>query len=132
MKVLWALGQGTVQDIRSRLSPKRPRAYTTVMTVMGRLARKGVVEREKRGRAHLYHPVVTEDQAREHALDRLVENFFRGSRDELRRCLESMANGTARAHAADPDEAAQAKSPGAQPAPGIEVKAGVDTSPWSG
>lgn len=88
MKILWDLGQATVQQIRDQLLTTRPLAYTTVMTVMDRLARKGSVEREKRGRAHLYRPSVSEDLVLERALTRLAETFFQGSRDELRRYLE--------------------------------------------
>lgn len=84
MKALWALGEATVEDIRAALLPRRPLAYTTVMTVMDRLARKGLVERRKRGRAHLYRSAVPEESVREHAVGRLVENFFAGSRDSLR------------------------------------------------
>lgn len=83
MKALWALGEATVEDIRARLLPFRPLAYTTVLTVMDRLARKGVAERRKRGRAHLYTSAVPQESVRERALERLVENFFRGSREEL-------------------------------------------------
>ena len=89
MKALWALGQATVQEIRDRLFPNRPLAYTTVMTVMDRLARKGVVAREKRSRAHLYHASISEELVRDRAIIRLIENFFRGSREELRRYLGS-------------------------------------------
>jgi BlaI family transcriptional regulator, penicillinase repressor len=88
MKALWAAGQATVQDVRDRLLPARPLAYTTVMTVMDRLARKGVVAREKRGRAHLYSPSVSEDVIRERALNHLVEDFFQGTHEQLRRYLE--------------------------------------------
>ncbi len=89
MKALWSLGQGTVREIRSTLYPSRPLAYTTVMTVMDRLARKGMVERQKRGRAHLYRPAVPEEAVREHALDLLTENFFQGSRHHLRKYLDT-------------------------------------------
>lgn len=88
MKALWAAGQATVQEIRDGLMPDRPLAYTTVMTVMDRLARKGVVVREKRGRAHLYSPAVTEDVIRERALNHLIDNFFRGTQEDLRHYLE--------------------------------------------
>ena len=58
MKVLWALGEGTVHTVHSQIFAARPLAYTTIMTIMVRLARKGVVERQKRGRAHFYRPLV--------------------------------------------------------------------------
>ncbi len=95
MKALWALGKGTIHEIRGRLMAKRPLAYTTVMTVMDRLARKGVVEREKRGRAHLYHPGISERLVLERAIARLAESFFQGSRNELRRYL---ATGETKSH----------------------------------
>ena len=83
MRALWAMGCGTVHQIRSQLLPRRPLAYTTVMTLMMRLARKGVVEREMLGRAHLYRPVIAEQAVLERALARLVEVFFSGSRERL-------------------------------------------------
>ncbi|MGE5325632.1 MAG: BlaI/MecI/CopY family transcriptional regulator, partial [Deltaproteobacteria bacterium] len=56
MKALWALSEATVEEIRADMMPRRPLAYTTVLTVMDRLARKGVADRRKRGRAHVYTP----------------------------------------------------------------------------
>jgi BlaI family transcriptional regulator, penicillinase repressor len=93
MKALWALGEATVEDIRARLLPTRPLAYTTVMTVMDRLARKGMAERRKRGRAHLYSSAIAQEAVREHALERLVENFFGGSREQLRNHLAGASPG---------------------------------------
>ena len=88
LQALWALGQGTVQQLHTHLLASRPLAYTTVMTVMDRLTRKGMVGREKRGRAHLYHPRVAEEELRKDALNRLLKDFFGGSREELLRYLE--------------------------------------------
>ena len=89
MKALWARGESTVHAIHSDLLPARALAYTTVMTVMDRLARKGVVARERRGRAHVYRALVSHDQVRDFSLDRLLKDFFRGSRESLRRYLEN-------------------------------------------
>jgi predicted transcriptional regulator len=92
MRALWALGQATVHEVRARLFPERPLAYTTVMTVMDHLKGKGLVERERRGRPYVYRPLVTEDAVREHALDRLTRNFFVNSRDQLRDYLVGSAS----------------------------------------
>jgi BlaI family transcriptional regulator, penicillinase repressor len=83
MNVLWPIGAATVRDIRDRLAPRRARAYTTIMTIMDRLARKGIVERHKAGRAYIYRPKLTAEDARAHALAQVVENFFGGSREAL-------------------------------------------------
>lgn len=122
LKALWARGRGTVREVRERLYPERPLAYTTIMTVMGRLARKGLVEREKRGRAHLYRPAVTEAAVRDFALDRLLANFFRGSREGLRRHLE---NGRSAETLAAQTETPRPGTSKAKPAP---AEAEIDTS----
>jgi BlaI family penicillinase repressor len=81
MNTLWPIGEGTVREIRDQLAPRRPRAYTTIMTIMDRLARKGIVVRRKSGRAYIYRPSLSVEDARTHALGQIVESFFGGSRE---------------------------------------------------
>jgi len=83
MNMLWPAGEATVRDIQAALAPTRPRAYTTIMTIMDRLAHKGIVERRKVGKAYVYRPNLTAEQARARAVENLVENYFHGSRDAL-------------------------------------------------
>ncbi len=60
MDVLWQLGGGTVQEVCDQLG--RPLAYTTVMTTLRLLhSKKKVLKRMKRGRAHVYQPIVSRD-----------------------------------------------------------------------
>lgn len=57
MDVLWSLpGDGwmTVREVHESLAADRDIAYTTVMTVMDRLSKKGLVSQHKEGRAYLY------------------------------------------------------------------------------
>jgi len=84
MRALWGLGEGTVHEIRTRLLPERALAYTTVTTVMDYLSKKELVARQKRGRAFVYRPQVSEETARQHAVGRLTRNFFESSRERLR------------------------------------------------
>jgi BlaI family penicillinase repressor len=83
MNTLWPMGEGTVREIRERLAERRPRAYTTIMTIMDRLARKGVVERHKVGRAYSYRANLSVEDARAQALGQVLESFFGGSREAL-------------------------------------------------
>ena len=83
MKVLWDLGQATVRQVQMEMSRRRPLAYTTVMTLLDRLTRRGAAERRKQGRAHLYHPLLARETAREMAIERLTHDFFDGSRERL-------------------------------------------------
>jgi BlaI family transcriptional regulator, penicillinase repressor len=83
MNALWPLGEATVRDVQESLSGYRPRAYTTIMTILDRLAHKGIVARRKIGRAYLYSANLQPDVARDAAVDRLVAAFFGGSRQAL-------------------------------------------------
>lgn len=98
MNALWGLGEATVRDIHAALAPTRPRAYTTIMTILDRLAHKGMVERQKTGRAWLYKANLSAEQARTHAVARLVEGFFHGSREALASHLSSLPGVKAEMH----------------------------------
>ena len=89
LKVLWRLGEGHVKDVRRELIANRKLAYTTVMTVLDRLARKGCVVRRKVGRSFLYAPVLNRDNLRRLAIRDLVDCFFEGSEDALLDYLQS-------------------------------------------
>ncbi|PPK97395.1 putative transcriptional regulator [Kineococcus xinjiangensis] len=63
MARLWDAGQPlTVRQVHERLSPERDLAYTTVMTVLDRLAKKGVVRQERADRAYRYAPTQTREE----------------------------------------------------------------------
>ncbi|MBI1749064.1 MAG: BlaI/MecI/CopY family transcriptional regulator [Acidobacteria bacterium] len=124
LRVLWPMGEGTVRDIRDALEASRPRAYTTIMTIMDRMAQKGIVSRRKAGRAWLYAPNVSAAEARDRAVRRLVEHFFAGSADALMAHLTGegeaeervVAPGGAEA-ASSPRRAAKRSAAGEEPAP---------------
>jgi len=83
MNALWPVGEATVRDIQQALHPTRPRAYTTIMTILDRLAQKGIVLRRKSGRTWVYRPNLTAEEARSRALAQVVDSFFKGSSDGL-------------------------------------------------
>jgi predicted transcriptional regulator len=92
MEVMWASdGPHVVREVRERLRYRRPVAYTTVMTVMSILHCKGVLDREKLGRAWRYWPV----EAREEHDARLMAEVLRSGGDEdvtMRRFLERVSD----------------------------------------
>jgi BlaI family penicillinase repressor len=87
LKVLWTLGEGNVKDVRQALTGNRNLAYTTVMTVLDRLARKGGVARRKVGRSFVYVPVLSRGVLRRLAVQDLVDRFFEGSEAALMELL---------------------------------------------
>ena len=87
LKALWPLREGNVKDVQRAVAQTRPLAYTTIMTVLERLAHKGKLTRRKQGRAFVYAPTVSEDEMRRVAVRELVESFFDGSAEGLARFL---------------------------------------------
>ena len=57
MDLVWSSAEPlTVRQVLEALADERPLAYTTVQTVMDRLARKGLLVRRPEGKANAYHP----------------------------------------------------------------------------
>ena len=81
MHILWELREGSVAAVQERLDP--PLAYTTVQTILNRLASKGKITRQMEGRAFLYSPAVTQAKATGHALRDLIDRIFGGSPEQL-------------------------------------------------
>src|SRR3954452_1819344 len=63
MEQLWASSDAlTVREVHERLSATRELAYTTVMTVLDRLAKKRLTERERDGKAWRYRPAAPREE----------------------------------------------------------------------
>ena len=77
MQVIWSLDEPTVQDVVDRLGKRAN--YKTVMTVMNRLAAKGLLERRKVARAFVYRPRFSRDellrQSSRQVMDGLIADF---------------------------------------------------------
>ena len=74
MSVLWSSDQPmTPRDVHSQLESDRDLAYTTVTTILVRLADKGLVTREKVSRAFAYSPTATEEQRTAARMSELLE-----------------------------------------------------------
>jgi predicted transcriptional regulator len=88
MNALWEIGEGNVEDVRKVVSVNRPLAYTTVLTLLDRLARRGAVSRRKEGRGFRYQATVERNKLRRMALRQFLEYHFDGSEAKLRLFLE--------------------------------------------
>lgn len=84
MRAVWGTGAGpelTVREVAERLNVgrRKPLAYNTVQTVLNILREKGVMRvRQGEGRAHVYQPKVTREQATSSMVGELVERLFDG------------------------------------------------------
>ena len=83
MQVLWQKGPRTVQQVLDIMPGDTALAYNTVLTTIRILERKGYVEHSKDGRAHVYSPLVAEEEASRSEIRHLVNRFFRNSHEDL-------------------------------------------------
>ncbi len=78
MDILWELGTATVAEIHARLQD-RPIAYTTVLSTLTILERKGYVRHTTRGKANVYKTRVGREDARRSVIENVLATFFDGS-----------------------------------------------------
>jgi predicted transcriptional regulator len=83
MDVLWEKGTATVGDVVEALPKRSALAYSTVLTTLRILERKGYVRHSKEGRAFVYSPLIDRGQARRNILQYVVNRFFDNSPELL-------------------------------------------------
>jgi predicted transcriptional regulator len=83
MEVLWRTGPATVSDVADALPNDPPLAYSTVLTTLRILEKKGYLKHTKDGRAFLYEAIVAREQACENAVTHLLRQFFQSSPERL-------------------------------------------------
>lgn len=62
MKVIWSRKEVTVQNVLTELNKQNNYAYTTIMTIMNRLDKKGILTRNKLGKGYVYKPYYSPDE----------------------------------------------------------------------
>ena len=80
---VWDLGEATVADVRERMLEDREVAYTTVMTVLKKLAEKGYLDYHKDGRSYVYKSAEEPNSMQHSLLQRLMKKVFQGSPSAL-------------------------------------------------
>ena len=83
MNVLWEMGSGTVQQVLDSITPAPALAYNSVLTTIRVLERKGYLKHLKDGRAHVYTPLVGQQEAKRSEIRHLVSRFFKNSQEQL-------------------------------------------------
>ncbi len=83
MEILWPLGEASVRTVWSRVRPERGLAYTTVMTVLEKMHRKGILTQNKKGKAYFYSALLSREQALKGIIDHIRDVYFGGSPAEM-------------------------------------------------
>lgn len=76
MTLMWEKEEATVKDIFEVLYERRRLAYTTIMTVMHRLARKGILGQDKKEIPYVYWPLVSREHYSEAVIKEIISKVL--------------------------------------------------------
>jgi BlaI family penicillinase repressor len=82
IQVLWTLKKAFVKDIIDELAEPKP-AYNTVSTIIRILETKGFVSHEAYGKSHQYYPLISKEEYKSFATDKLLNNYFGNSVESM-------------------------------------------------
>jgi predicted transcriptional regulator len=102
MRVVWESGSTTVRDVLEALAQTRPLAYTTVMTVMSRLADKGLLVVDKQGKTYHYRPAYSREEFEAQAVGQVVQSLINNFGGEM-----AISQFVEQLSAADPEQLAR-------------------------
>ena len=83
MRVLWERGECAVSEVVAAIANAAPLAYTSVLTTIRVLEKKGYVTHRQEGRAFLYSPLVAQREASRSEVKHVLQRFFGNSRERL-------------------------------------------------
>ena len=83
LTVLWSRGPSTVRDVHETIVKRRPAQYTTVLKLLQIMAEKGLVRRDEKQRAHVYHASRAPEWTQRQLAGDLLQRAFNGSAKSL-------------------------------------------------
>ena len=83
LQVIWEQGPSTVREVMTVLNSKRPRAYTSVMSLMNVMAEKGLLGQKPKGRAFVYSARISRAKILSRMVSDLLNRVFDGSASAL-------------------------------------------------
>lgn len=79
MQILWQLKEAIVKQILDKMTDDPKPAYNTVSTVVRVLESKGFVDHKAYGNSHVYFPIVSEEDYKKFAFDKVIKSYFNNS-----------------------------------------------------
>lgn len=76
MNEIWQIKKTTVREVLQRLQKQKKFAYTTIMTVMDNLYKKGFLKREKIKKTYYYSPIFTLSKITDFSLRKIISDLF--------------------------------------------------------
>ncbi len=82
MQILWQIEKGFVKDVMDHIPDPKP-AYNTVSTIIRILETKGFIGHEAFGKAHQYFPLISKEDYKRYATEKLLGNYFENSVESM-------------------------------------------------
>jgi BlaI family penicillinase repressor len=82
MRILWQLNEAIVKDVVEQMPEPKP-AYNTVSTVIRVLEGKGFIDHKAYGNSYVYFPIISEEDYKKFAFDKIMNNYFSNSYESL-------------------------------------------------
>jgi predicted transcriptional regulator len=82
MQYLWEMGGGYAKQVMEKYPEPKP-AYNTVSTIIRILESKGFIRHQADGKRHRYFPVISKEDYRNFATEKMVEGYYDGSPSKL-------------------------------------------------
>jgi len=90
LQILWTYGPSTVRFVNEKLKGERNVGYTTSLKVMQIMTDKGILDRYKESRTHIYSALVEEKETKNQLIDKFVTSLFGGSASGM--VLQALGN----------------------------------------
>ena len=83
LRILWGLGEGSIEDILTAADENPAPNYKTVQTLLRIMERKGQVDHFQKGRAFIFRPLIRQNDVHRLSIRDMMKKYFTGSRTEL-------------------------------------------------
>jgi len=78
LELLWNNAPLSVSEVQRKLKPTADLAYTTVMTILDQMFKKGLVSRVKKGKRYYYNPSFSKNAVLENLTKEFIKNYYGG------------------------------------------------------
>jgi len=82
MQIIWQIDKGFVKEVIDLLPEPKP-AYNTVSTIIRILEVKGFIGHKALGKSHQYYALISRDDYKRHATEKLLGNYFENSVESM-------------------------------------------------
>ncbi len=79
LQIIWGLGPSTVKSVNQIIRKTKEVGYTTTLKLMQIMFDKGLVNRIRDGKTHIYESAISQEKTQRQLLDKFVEAAYQGS-----------------------------------------------------